>query len=214
MIQKLIMSEFVGEDEGKLKGIPVDICGAKMDPLDRSIQAKLINSGELLDAIPGALPVYFESEVEMKVEQLSGAIIGGESQSIFWLDTRNTTEQQNPPAKSDLQQVFMIKTSAELDDETAETMESQIVTNQDMFAFFTNFDHWVDYVALSMWVLGLSSVLLGVALIFVFKGDEESDSKWGVEPNDSITLSDNDLSELGTNEEPEDESRDSNQIQE
>ena len=136
-----------------------------MDPLDRSIQAKLINSGELLDAIPGALPVYFESEVEMKVEQLSGAIIGGQSQSIFWLDTRNTTEQQNPPVKSDLQQVFMIQTSAELDDETAETMESQIVTNQDMLAFFTNFDHWIDYVALSIWILGLTSLLLGIVSV-------------------------------------------------
>ena len=169
------------DDEGELKGIPVDICNAKMDPLDRSIQAKLINSGELLDAIPGVLPVYFESEVEMKVEQLSGAIIGGQSQSIFWLDTRNTTDQQNPPVKSDLQQVFMIKTSAELDDETAETMESQIVTNQDMLAFFTNFDHWADYVALSIWVVAALTILSGTVLMI--KGKKESDSdKWHQEP--------------------------------
>ena len=40
--------------EGELKGIPVDICTAEMKPLDRPIQAKLINSGELIDAIPGA----------------------------------------------------------------------------------------------------------------------------------------------------------------
>ena len=186
------------DGEGELKGIPVDICTAKMDPLDRSIQAKLINSGELLDAIPGALPVYFESEVEMKVEQLSGAIIGGQSQSIFWLDTRNTTEQQNPPVKSDLQQVFMIQTSAELDDETAETMESQIVTNQDMLAFFTNFDHWVDYVALSIWMLGLTSLLLGIVLIFVLKGDKELEleSKWKDDSDISPPLADTDLSEL------------------
>ena len=169
------------DDEGELKGIPVDICTAEMKPLERSIQAKLINSGQLLDAIPGALPVYFESNVEVKVEQLSGAIIGGKSQSIFWLDTRDTTDQQNPPEESDLQQVFMIKTSAELDDETAETMESQIVTNQDMLAFFTNFDHWVDYVALSIWLLSLVSILLGGALFFVAKDKQEIESKWNNE---------------------------------
>ena len=75
----------------------------------------------------------------------------------------------------------MIKTSAELDDETAETMESQIVTNQDMLAFFTNFDHWVDYVALSIWLLSLVSILLGVALFFVAKDEQEVGSKWNNE---------------------------------
>ena len=167
--------------EGELKGIPVDICSAEMKPLDRPIQAKLINSGELIDAIPGALPVFFESKVEIKVEQISGAIIAGQSQSIFWLDTRNTTEQQNPPQESDLQEVFMIKTSGELDDETAETMESQIVTNQEMFGFFTNFDHWVDFVALSLWVIGLGTLAFGVILIVRGKDESDGEGKWGQE---------------------------------
>ena len=169
--------------EGKLKGIPVDICTAEMKPLERPIQAKLINSGELIDAIPGALPVFFESKVEVKVEQISGAIIAGQSQSIFWLDTRNTTEQQEPPEESDLQQVFMIKTSAELDDETAESMESQIVTNQEMFGFFTNFDHWVDFVALSLWVAGLGTLAFGVLLLVRGRNDTDEEGKWGGEPS-------------------------------
>jgi hypothetical protein len=76
----------------------------------------------------------------------------------------------------------MIQTSAELDDETAETMESQIVTNQDMLAFFTNFDHWVDYVALSIWVLGLTSLLIGAVLFFRADKEESSASMWGNEP--------------------------------
>lgn len=171
--------------EGKLKGIPVDICTAEMKPLERPIQAKLINSGELIDAIPGALPVFFESKVEVKVEQISGAIIAGQSQSIFWLDTRNTTEQQEPPEESDLQQVFMIKTSAELDDETAESMESQIVTNQEMFGFFTNFDHWVDFVALSLWVAGLGTLAFGVLLLVRGRNDTGEEGKWGVEPSNA-----------------------------
>ena len=169
--------------EGELKGIPVDICTAEMKPLERPIQAKLINSGELIDAIPGALPVFFESKVEIKVEQISGAIIAGQSQSIFWLDTRNTTEQQEPPEESDLQQVFMIKTSAELDDETAESMESQIVTNQEMFGFFTNFDHWVDFVALSLWVAGLGTLAFGVLLLVRGRNDTDEEGKWGGEPS-------------------------------
>jgi hypothetical protein len=153
-----------------------------MDPLSRSIQAKLINSGDLLDAIPGALPVYFGSDVEIKVEQLSGAIIAGKSKSTFWLDSRPTWEQQSSPTISDLQEVFVIETNGELDDETAETMKSQIVTNQDTFAWFTNFDHWADYVGLSLWILAGLSFLVGAAL--VFRSDEESsgDTKWNDEP--------------------------------
>ena len=168
--------------EDTLKGIPVDVCTASMDPLSRSIQAKLINSGDLLDAIPGALPVYFGSDVEIKVEQLSGAIIAGKSKSTFWLDSRPTWEQQSSPTISDLQEVFVIETNGELDDETAETMKSQIVTNQDTFAWFTNFDHWADYVGLSLWILAGLSFLLGAAL--VFRSDEESsgDTKWNDEP--------------------------------
>ena len=153
-----------------------------MKPLDRPIQAKLINSGELIDAIPGALPVFFESKVEIKVEQISGAIIAGQSQSIFWLDTRNTTDQQDLPQESDLQEVFMIKTSGELDDETAESMESQIVTNQEMFGFFTNFDHWVDFVALSLWIIGLGTLAFGVILLVRGKDDSDDEGKWGKEP--------------------------------
>ena len=113
---------------------------------------------------------------------MSGAIIGGKSESTFWLDTRNITDQKTPPEMSDLQEVFVIKTAAELDDETAESMESQIVTNQDFFAFFTNFDHWSDYVALSLWIGGLTSLLIGAGLIFKGNSNEVSASKWGDEP--------------------------------
>ena len=155
-----------------------------MDPLSRSIQAKLVNSGELLDAIPGVLPVYFGSEVTMKAEKISGAIIGGESQSIFWLDTRETTNQREPPTQDDLQEVFMIQSSAELDDETAEAMESQIVTNQDQFAYFTNFDHWIDYVTLSIWIVGLTSILLGAGLIL--KDTKSSTSNKWAEPKTAL----------------------------
>lgn len=182
------------DKEGTLKGIPVDICTASMDPLTRSIQAKLINNGGLIDATPGALPVYFGSDVQIKVEQISGAIIAGKSESTFWIDTRPTWEQQTPPTMANLQQVFVIKTDGELDDETAETMESQIVTNQDQFAYFTNFDHWIDYVTLSFWVLGLLSLLAGASMIFM-GGEKEAHrgTKWVddlTQPETKINLAD------------------------
>ncbi len=182
------------DKEGTLKGIPVDICTASMDPLTRPIQAKLINNGGLIDATPGALPIYFGSDVQIKVEQISGAVIAGKSESTFWIDTRPTWEQQTPPTMADLQQVFVIKTEGELDDETAETMESQIVTNQDQFAYFTNFDHWIDYVTLSLWVLGLLSLLAGASMIFM-GGEQESHrgTKWvdgSTQPEPRINLAD------------------------
>ena len=201
-------ADVICSKESTLKGIPVDVCTAEMDPLTRPIQAKLINNGDLLDAIPGALPVYFGSNVEIKVEQLSGAIIGGQSESTFWLDMRDMDDQKTPPTTEDLQEVFVIKTSAELDDETAESMESQIVTNQDFFAYFTNFDHWVDYVTLCLWICGIASLVTGAALIF--KSDEETfaDTKWVEEPADTAhmdepTSSDDGSENLGSETESE-----------
>ena len=106
---------------------------------------------------------------------------------------------------SDLQEVFVIKTSAELDDETAESMESQIVTNQDFFAFFTNFDHWSDYVALSLWIGGLTSLLIGAALIFKGEQDSVGESKWGDEPQTTDFTGEVEEELEESNEEPEPE---------
>ncbi len=158
---------------GELKGVPVDVCKASMDPLTRPIQAKLINNGDILDAIPGALPVYFGSEVEIKAESISKVIIGGQSESIFYLDTRPNTEQQEPPTMDNLTEVFMIKTSGELDDETAEVLVSNIVTNQDSIMYFSNFDHWIDWVTVSFWIIGLSGLVFG--LILALRTDSENE---------------------------------------
>jgi hypothetical protein len=177
-------AEVICDKEGTLKGIPVDICSASMDPITRPIQARLINNGDLLDATPGALPIYFGSDVELKVEKLSGAIIAGKSESTFWIDKRDTWEQQTPPTVDDLQEVFVIKTEAELDDETAETMESQIVTNQDYFTYWTNFDtdsssFYIDQITAAFYILGLICLLAGSAMIFkVDSKESRSKTKW------------------------------------
>ena len=59
-----------GDDE--LKGIPVDVCSASVDPTTNPITAKLIGSESLLDAMTPALPVYFGSEINMQSEEISG----------------------------------------------------------------------------------------------------------------------------------------------
>lgn len=173
------------DSKGELKEVPVDICKAKMDPLDRPIQAKLINNGDLLDAIPGALPVYFGSDVTIKAEQISKVIIGGESESIFYLDTRPTTEQQDAPTMDNLQEVFMIKTSGELDDETADALVSNIVVNQDPVMYFSNFDHWIDWVTLVFWIMGIAGITLGAFL--AFKPESEFD---GINLADEMSATD------------------------
>ena len=98
----------------------------------------------------------------------------------------------------------MIKTSGELDDETAETMESQIVTNQEMFGFFTNFDHWVDFVALSLWVIGLGTLAFGVVLLVRGKGESDEQGKWGQEPEPAPMADQTELVEEDSNDEDND----------
>jgi hypothetical protein len=147
------------EGESVLKGIPVNECTATMPVLSRPIQAKLLNTDSLLDATPGALPIYFGSDVLIKVEKVSGAIIAGESTSMFYIDTRPRTQQQTPPIMDDMQPVFMIKTSAEIGDEDAAALKSKIITNQDPMMYWTNFDHPADYATIAIYVIGLILIL-------------------------------------------------------
>ena len=165
-------AEIVCEGESTLKGIPVDDCTASLDPLTRSIQAKLLDTDTLLDAVPGALPVYFGSEVSMSVEQLSGAAIAGESTSHFYLDTRPITSMNVAPTIDDLQPVFMIKSSGEISDEDAESLESSIVTNQEMLGYWTNFDNIADYITVLIYLGAVVALVNGVRLMMT---EDETD---------------------------------------
>ena len=160
------------EGESTLKGIPVDDCTASLDPLTRSIQAKLLDTDTLLDAVPGALPVYFGSEVSMSVEQVSGAAIAGESTSHFYLDTRPITSMNVAPTIDDLQPVFMIKSSGEISDEDAESLESSIVTNQEILGYWTNFDNIVDYITVMIYLGAVVAIVNGVRLMMT---EDETD---------------------------------------
>ena len=149
-----------GTDE--VKGIPVDVCTASVTATERNIQANLLSTYSLLDATPGALPVYFGSDITMKAEQISGLIIAGESSSTFYLDTRAHTSQASTPTMDDLTPVFEIQSASTIADDDAETMESAIVQNQDKMTYWTNFDSWIDFVTLLFWVGGIAMIALGM----------------------------------------------------
>jgi hypothetical protein len=143
-----------------LKDIAVDDCSASLDPLTRPIQAKLLNTGTLLDAMPGALPVYFGSEVTLQSEALSGAIIAGSSESTFWLDMRPITEQHTAPNASNLQAVFSIESSSVIGDSDAEDLASKVTTNQESLTYWTNFDVPTDYLAPLLYIGAIVCLLM------------------------------------------------------
>ncbi len=146
----------------EVKGIPVDDCSATVVATERNIQANLLETYSLLDATPGALPVYFGSDITMQAEQLSGLIIAGESSSTFYLDTRAHGSQASTPTMDDLTPVFEIKSSSTIADDDAETMESAIVQNQDKMTYWTNFDSWIDWVTLLFWLGGIGMIAMGM----------------------------------------------------
>ena len=170
------VAEITCEGTGTVKNIPVDTCTASVDPTKRSIQANLLETYTLLDATPGALPVYFGSDITMEAEQLSGLIIAGESTSTFYLDTRAHTNQASEPSMSDLVPVFQIESSSMIGDSDAETMESSIVTNQDAMAYWTNFDHPIDYVTLLFWIGGIALIAIGM-ISAANASDEDEEAK-------------------------------------
>ena len=117
------IAEITCDGTDTVKGIPVDTCSASVEPTKRSIQANLLETYSLLDATPGALPVYFGSEISLMAEQLSGLIISGESTSTFYLDTRAHTNLSSEPSMEHLVPVFQIESSSMIGDDDAETME-------------------------------------------------------------------------------------------
>ena len=156
------IADITCDGTSEVKGIPVDDCSATVVATERNIQANLLETYSLLDATPGALPVYFGSEITMQAEQLSGLIIAGESKSTFFLDTRAHGSQASTPSMSDLEPVFEIHSSSMIEDSDAETMESAIVQNQDKMTYWTNFDSWIDFVTLLFWVGGIAMIALGM----------------------------------------------------
>ena len=168
------IADITCDSTSTVKGIPVDDCSATVVATERNIQANLLETYSLLDATPGALPVYFGSDITMQAEQLSGLIIAGESKSTFYLDTRAHTSQASAPSMNDLVPVFEIHSSSMIGDSDAEDMESAIVQNQDKMTYWTNFDSWIDYVTLLFWVGGIAMIGMGMVGAANASSEEET----------------------------------------
>ena len=161
-----------------VKGIPVDVCSASVEPTDRLIQAKLLKTYSMLDATPSALPIYLGSEIEIKSEQISGLIIAGHSTTIFYLDSRNVNDMKNEPRMSDLVPVFEIKSSSTIEDDDAERMESSIVQNQDYFTYWMNFDTYFDLIPFLMWAI---TILFITSSVIMMLREEHEDEELEIE---------------------------------
>ena len=147
-----------------VKDIPVDVCTASVEATERLIQAKLLKTFTLLDAVPSALPVYLGSDIEVKSEQLSGLIIAGDSTTTFYLDTRAGDNMSTGPSMDDLVPVFQIESSSMIGDDDAAQMESAIVQNQNYFTYWMNFDTGLDSIPLILWIFSFMAFLAPVGI--------------------------------------------------
>ena len=180
------VAEIICSDTDVLKGIPVNTCEASVDPTERSIQANLLKTFSLLDAMPSALPIYLGSEIEVKSEQLSGLIIAGDSTTRFYIDTRDAHAMHTKPSLGDLAPVFEIQSSSMIEDSDAETMESSIVQNQNHFTYWMNFDTPLDVLPFFLWLGVFGALFASLTLTYRLFGQEEEEELVVVEEIEQV----------------------------
>lgn len=113
------------------KGIEMIEHDVDVKPENTQIQGKLIGSGTYVDVMPGALPVYLEAEIDLKVEPVTTAIMYGKAKVTFHLDTRGVGSM-NPDfseSSSESMPVFEIHTFSEIDDEAASNFTGLVSDN-------------------------------------------------------------------------------------
>ena len=131
------MAESVPGDMETYKGIEMRAHTVNLDPSENQIQAKLIGSASFVDVLPGALPVYFGSTVDIKVEPVTQVAMYGKSVSMFHLDLRGPG-MLNPEMDVDTHPVFEIHTFSEIADEDAETFRCRVLDNMEPM-------YWTDF---------------------------------------------------------------------
>ena len=177
--------EPVQQADGEHLGMPVEVWTASVEPGERSIQAKLTNQQSIVDIFPGAVPIYFSADVELKVQCTARVIVSGESTSYFYLDTRQMTQQAlSAPEIDDLQPVFKIETSGAADQDTVDQMQSGIIDNQKQLTYWTNFDtgasaFFIDQITVLIYFVSMLLMIagcVGFARVDKPEGDEKSGS--------------------------------------
>ncbi|MCH2441601.1 MAG: hypothetical protein MK169_04065 [Candidatus Thalassarchaeum sp.] len=163
------IGETVPGDMETYKGIEMRSHTVNLNPAENQIQAKLIGSASFVDVLPGALPVYFSSTVEIKVEPTTQAAMYGKSVSMFHLDLRGPGEL-NPEIGVDTSPVFEIHTFSEIADEDAETFQCKVLDNMEPM-YWTDFGGsgdcalegtaTIDYVTAAIYVAGVAIIAIG-----------------------------------------------------
>jgi len=162
-------SEVVGDTT--YKNIDMIQHRINLDPASNQIQGKLTSTGTFVDAIPGALPVYLGADLDLKVEPISTAIMYGDVEVTFYLDTRGAGAM-NPDFTNgeDVIPVFEIHTFTEISDDQASDFRDAVTDNLGPMGW-SNFGGSVggsltliSIVTLVFYVLGIGSMLYGVIL--------------------------------------------------
>ena len=146
-----------------VKGIETIHYSIETNATERLIQAKLLNTKTLLDALPGSIPLYFGAEADLYAEPKTGYIIKGDVVSTFYLDVAalNNPAKESPTSIDELQPVFMIEIHSELDDDQADQINSQIYTNQNIVTWWTNFDTPFDFILPALILISAVSFFFG-----------------------------------------------------
>ncbi|MGB1796953.1 MAG: hypothetical protein ACPHJ5_03450 [Candidatus Thalassarchaeaceae archaeon] len=161
------------------KGIEMVDHTVKLDPSSAQIQGKLIGSASYVDVIPGALPVYLEADIDLKVEPITTAIMYGKVKVTFHLDTRGPGNL-NPDLSDNSTEsmpVFEIHTFSEIGDDDADSFKASVTDNMGTFGW-TNFGGEagapLSYVHMAIAALYLASIAsIGVGARSMMRLDEE-----------------------------------------
>ena len=158
-----------------VKGIETIHYSIETNASDRLIQAKLLNTKTLLDALPGSIPLYFGATADFYAEPKTGYIIKGDVTSTFYLDVAalNDPAKESPTSVDELQPVFMIEIHPELDDEQADQIKSQIYTNQNIVTWWTNFDTPFDFILPVLVLISAASFFFGSKILIENVSNEE-----------------------------------------
>ena len=110
------------------KGIEMVEHHIELDPAENQIQAKLVgfSLGEVA-VLPGALPIYFGSSVDIKVEPITNVAMYGKSVSRFYLDLRWAGAMNPDFGESYAQPVFEIHTFVEISDDDAASFKCTVI---------------------------------------------------------------------------------------
>ena len=161
------------------KGIEMVEHTVKLDPSNSQIQGKLIGSTTYVDVMPGALPVYLEADIDLKVEPITTAIMYGKVKVTFHLDTRGPGNLNPDISENSTESmpVFEIHTFSEIGDEDAESFKASVTDNMGTFGW-TNFGGEagapLSYVHMAIAVLYVASIAsIGVGARSMMSLEEE-----------------------------------------